>query len=196
MNIRKIREDLGRAKASCARRDPMRALYLTITALKDLGGQPAPTDLRSDIRTTVGELVADPGLKDILPASLAYQPGNEKELLQLLSDTYKKFQDSAEEEDYESTLQRKLNIDRNIREGKKLLAEGRPSEADACFAEVMKYYKDEQDIFAMMATAMLNAGEYVRALGHVRNGLKEIPDNMELMRLANECIRLRTLNGN
>ena len=196
MNIRKIREDLGRAKASCARRDHMRALYLTITALKDLGGQPAPTDLRSDIRTTVGELVADPGLKDILPASLAYQPGNEKELLQLLSDTYKKFQDSAEEEDYESTLQRKLNIDRNIREGKKLLAEGRPSEADACFAEVMKYYKDEQAVFAMMATAMLNAGEYVRALGHVRNGLKEIPDNMELMRLANECIRLRTLNGN
>ena len=114
----------------------------------------------------------------------------------LLSDTYKNFQDSAEEEDYESTLQRKLNIDRNIREGKKLLAEGRPSEADACFAEVMKYYKDEQAVFAMMATAMLNAGEYVRALGHVRNGLKEIPDNMELMRLANECIRLRTLNGN
>lgn len=58
----------------------------------------------------------------------------------------------------------------------------------------MKYYKDEQAVFAMMATAMLNAGEYVRALGHVRNGLKEIPDNLELM--PAKCIRLRTLNGN
>lgn len=195
MNIRKIREDLGRAKASCARRDPMRALYLTITALKDLGGQPAPTDLRSDIRTTVSELAADPGLKDILPATLAYQPGNEKDLLQMFSDAHQKMQNSAEEEGYETTLQRKLNIDRNLREGKKLLAEGRASEADACFAEVMKFYKDEQAVFAMMATAMLNAGEYVRALGHVRNGLKEAPDNPELLRLANECIRLRTLNG-
>ncbi len=195
MNIRKIREDLGRAKASCARRDPMRALYLTITALKDLGGQPAPTDLRSDIRTTVSELAADPGLKDILPATLAYQPGNEKDLLQMFSDAHQKMQNSAEEEGYETTLQRKLNIDRNLREGKKLLAEGRASEADACFAEVMKFYKDEQAVFAMMATAMLNAGEYVRALGHVRNGLKEAPDNPELLRLANECIRLRTLTG-
>lgn len=195
MNVRKIREDLGRARASCARRDHMRALYLTITALKDLGGQPAPTDLRSDIRTTVSELAADPGLKDILPATLAYQPGNEKELLQLFSDSYKNMQNSVEEEDYETTLQRKLNIDRNLREGKKLLSEGRASEADACFAEVMKHYKDEQAVFAMMATAMLNAGEYVRALGHVRNGLKEAPDNPELLRLANECIRLRTLNG-
>ena len=194
MNVRKIREDLGRAKASCARRDPMRALYLTITALKDLGGQPAPTDLRSDFRATVSELVTDPGLKDILPATLAYQAGGEKELFQLLSACYKKMYDSIAEEDYESTLQRKLNIDHNLKEGKKRLSEGKPSEADACFAEVMKYYKDEQAVFAMMATAMLNAGEYVRALGHVRNGLKESPDNMELLRLANECIRLRTQN--
>lgn len=195
MNIRKIREDLGRAKASCVRRDPMRALYLAITALRDLGGQPAPSDLRSDIRTTVSELAADPGLKDILPATLAYQPGNEKDLLQIFLDAYHKMQNSADEEGYETTLQRKLNIDRNLREGKKLLAEGRASEADACFAEVMKYYKDEQAVFAMMATAMFNAGEYVRALGHVRSGLKETPDNPELLRLANECIRLRTLNG-
>ncbi|MFT4302569.1 MAG: hypothetical protein QM579_12535 [Desulfovibrio sp.] len=194
MNSRKIREDLGRARASSARRDPARALYLTISALKDLGGQPAPTDLRGDLRTTIVALTGDPDLKDYLPAGLGYQPGNEKDLLQTLVNAYQNVKGSAEQEDYETTLQRKLSIDRNLRDGKKLLSEGRASEADACFAEAMKSYKDELAIFAMMATAMINAGEYVRALGHVRNGLKEAPQNAELIHLANECIRLRSLN--
>lgn len=194
MNSRKIREDLGRARASSVRRDPLRALYLTISAIRDLGGQPAPTDLRGDLRTTVGALAADPDLKDSLPSGLGYQPGNEKDLLQILVNAYQSMQGSSEQENYETTLQRKLNIDRNLRDGKKLLAEGRASEADACFAEAMKFYKDELAIFAMMATAMINAGEYVRALGHVRNGLKEDPQNTELIHLANECMRLRSLD--
>ena len=194
MNSRKIREDLGRARASSSRRDPERALYLTISALKDLGGQPAPTDLRGDLRTTVGALTADPDLKEYLPAGLGYQPGNEKDLLQVLANAYQNMKGSAEQEDYETTLQRKLNIDRNLRDGKKFLSEGRASEADACFAEAMKFYKDEFAIFAMMATAMINAGEYVRALGHARNGLKENPQNAELIHLANECIRLRSFS--
>lgn len=195
MNSRKIREDLGRARASSTRRDPARALYLTISALKDLGGQAAPTDLRGDVRSTIAALAADPDLKDLLPAGLAYQPGNEKTLLQLLANVYQDMKGNAEQEDYETTLQRKINIDRNLREGKKLLSEGRASDADACFAEAMKSYKDERAIFAVMATAMMQAGEYVRALGHLRNGLKEAPQNAELIHLANECARLRSLRA-
>ncbi len=42
-----------------------------------------------------------------------------------------------------------------------------------------------------MAKAMLEAGEYVRALGHVRRGLKERPEDADLRRLAEECLRLR-----
>ena len=55
MNARKVREDLGRAKACCARRDTERALFLTISALKELGGQSAPLDLRGDFRAAVAE---------------------------------------------------------------------------------------------------------------------------------------------
>ena len=63
MNTRKIREDLGRVKASCMRRDFERALFLTISALRELGGQTAPSDLRGDFRTAVSYLVADPEYK-------------------------------------------------------------------------------------------------------------------------------------
>ena len=155
MNARKIREDLGRAKACCSRHDSERALFLTISALKELGGQSAPLDLRGDFRTAFAELAADPDLKAAGVPALAYSPGAEKEVLQQLSLVY------------------------------------RTLKGQACFVEALKHYKDEKAIFGMMARAMMDAGEYVRAMGHARNGLKELPNDAELTRIIEECTRLR-----
>lgn len=191
MNARKVREDLGRAKACCARHDTERALFLTISALKELGGQSAPLDLRGDFRSAVADLASDPELKAAGAPAVVYSPGAEKDLLQLLSQLYRSMKGQEKEEEYQAALQRKLNLDRCFNDGKKFLAEGKPSEADASFAEALKYYKDEKAIFGMMARVMMDAGEYVRAIGHARSGLKELPDNAELSRILEECIRLR-----
>ena len=191
MNARKVREDLGRAKACCARRDTERALFLTISALKELGGQSAPLDLRGDFRAAVGDLSVDPELKAIGAPAFAYAPGAEKDLLQLLSQLYRTLKGQEKEEEYQAALQRKLHLDHGLSDGKKFLAEGKPSEADACFAEALKHYRDERAIFGMMARAMMDAGEYVRAIGHARAGLKELPDDAELTRILEECTRLR-----
>lgn len=191
MNARKIREDLGRAKACCSRHDTERALFLTISALKELGGQSAPLDLRGDFRATLAELATDPDLKAAGAPVSVYSPGGEKELLQQLSQFYRAMKGQEKEEEYQLALQRKLNLDHCFSDGKKFLAEGKPSEADACFAEALKHYKDEKAIFGMMARAMMDAGEYVRAIGHARMGLKEMPDDAELARIIEECTRLR-----
>ena len=191
MNARKIREDLGRAKACCSRHDTERALFLTISALKELGGQSAPLDLRGDFRTAFGELAADPDLKAAGVPALAYSPGAEKEVLQQLSQVYRTLKGQEKEEEYQSALQRKLSLDHSFSDGKKFLSAGKPTEADACFVEALKHYKDEKAIFGMMARAMMDAGEYVRAMGHARNGLKELPNDAELTRIIEECTRLR-----
>ncbi|MGE9985845.1 tetratricopeptide repeat protein [Desulfovibrio sp. SGI.169] len=195
MNARKIREDLGRAKTSCQRNDLSRAIYLTISAFRELGGQNAPTDLRGDFRTTLAALASDPQYKKECGQALAYQPGKERELLALLINVYKELRGQEDQEDYETTLQRKLNLDRCLKDGKLFLKQGKPSEADTCFAEALKYYKNEYAAFAVMARAMLEAGEYVRALGHVRRGLKVRPEDAELRHLAEECLRLRAQAG-
>lgn len=195
MNARKIRENLGRAKASCQRRDFPRAVYLTIAAFKELGGQTAPTDLRGDFRNALTVLTSDPQYKKECGQPLSYQPGKERELLIFFIKLYKELRGQENQEDYETTLQRKLNLDRCIKEGKLLLSQGKGSEADASFAEALKYYKNEFSVFSMMAKAMLEAGEYVRALGHVRKGLKERPEDAELLQLAEECLRLRAQAG-
>lgn len=191
MNARKIREDLGRAKACCSRHDTERALFLTITALKELGGQSAPLDLRGDFRTAFAELAADPDLKAAGVPALAYAPGTEKDVLQQLSQVYRTLKGQEKEEEYQTALQRKLNLDHCFSDGKKFLSAGKPTEADACFVEALKHYKDEKAIFGMMARAMMDAGEYVRAMGHARNGLKELPNDAELTRIIEECARLR-----
>ena len=191
MNARKIREDLGRAKACCSRHDTERALFLTITALKELGGQSAPLDLRGDFRTAFAELAADPDLKAAGVPALAYSPGAEKEVLQQLSQVYRTLKGQEKEEEYQSALQRKLSLDHCFSDGKKFLSAGKPTEADACFVEALKHYKDEKASFGMMARAMMDAGEYVRAIGHARNGLKELANDAELTRIIEECTRLR-----
>lgn len=195
MNIRKIREDLGRVKTCVQRRDYPRAVFLFTTALRELGGQTAPMDVRGDFRDALAALCADPVYKKDFNRPLAYQPGKEREFLAFFNKFYKQIMGQEEQEDYEATLQRKLSLDHCISDGRRFLAEGKVQEADTCFTEGYKYCKNEIAAFAMMARAMLEAGEYVRALGHVRKGLTQRQDDPELRRLAEECLRLRAEAG-
>lgn len=195
MNIRKIREDLGRVRTSCLRHDFPRALFLAIAALKELGGMCAPADLRGDFRDALSVLSSASEFKKIYGRPVAYQAGAERALLSLFIGLYKELKGHEDQEDYETTLQRKLNLDRFLKEGRLYLAQGKASEADASFAEALKYFKNETAVFAVMAKAMMDAGEYVRALGHIRNGLKVKPQDAELIRLADECTRLRAAAG-
>lgn len=195
MNPRKIREDLGKCRTCIQRRDYQRAIYLFCIALKDLGSQAAPSDLRGDIRTALADMCADPVYKKNYQQPLSYQPGKERDLLLFFNKFYKQLMGTEDKEDYEATLQRKLNLDRCISDGKSFINQGKPSEADNCFKEALKYYKNEIAAFAMMARAMMDAGHYVRALGYIRKGLTEKPEDADLKRLSDECNKLRAQAG-
>ncbi len=191
MNARKIREDLGKVKTCIQRRDFPRALYLFCISIKDLGGQAAPMDLRGDFRTALGEICSDPIYKKEYPQAISYQPGKEKELLVFFNSFYKQLMGTEDKEEYETTLQRKLSLDRCLNDGKAFLKQGQPSEADNSFNEAFKYYKNEFAIYGMMARAMLDAGHPARALGYVRKGLAERGDDQDLINLSQECARQR-----
>ena len=191
MNIRKIREDLGKVRTSIQRRDIKRAIYLFCLALKEVGAQQAPTDVRGDIRTALADICSDPFYKENNGPQISYQPGKEKDLLVLFSKFYNGLGESLEEEDYETALKRKLNLDRCIRDGKSFISQGKYSDADNSFAEALQFYKNEIAAFGMMAKAMMDAGQYVRATAYLKKGLAQQPNNVELRRLVDECVRLR-----
>lgn len=195
MNARKIREDLGKARTSIQRNDYPRALYLFCASLKDLGSQAAPMDLRSDIRTTLADICAFPAYKKAYQQPISYQPGREKEILAFFNKFYQQLTGEEDEENYNETLKRKLNLDRCLNDGKVFLTQGKAAEADQCFDEAFKYYKNEFAVYAMITRAMMDSGHYVRALGYARKGLKEKPDNQDLRALAEECAKKRAGAG-
>ena len=190
MNVRKIREDLGRARACLKRNEMPRALYLIVTAFKETGSNP-PMDLRGDFRETITALAKDEDFRREHPGPLAYQPGNEREICNLLIKIYKSAQGQEKPEDYETTLQRKLGLDHCLKEGRALLAQGKASEADAVFMDGLKNFRNEQAVFGLMAKAHMEAGEYVRALGYIKKGLSYVKDDPTLLELGQICLRKR-----
>lgn len=192
MNARKIREDLGRIRTCIQRGDYPRAVNLLVISLKDLGNQMAPMDLRGDFRNALGDICAHATYKKTNSQPMVYQAGKEKNLLLFFQQFYAMLTGQPdEEEDYDTAIQRKLNLDRCIGNGKAFVSQNKFTEADDCFAEAMKYYKDEIAAFGIMARIMMDAGQYVRALGYVRKGLEKQPANEDLRALGDECARLR-----
>lgn len=195
MNVRKIRENLGRVRTTIQRRDYQKALELFCSALKELGGQAPPMDVRGEIRAAVVDLCADPIYKKEYSQAITYQPGREKEIFTFFSKLLARLSGQESDEDYETALARKMNLDRCINNGRAFLAQGKPSEADECFAEAFKYYRNEIAAYSIMAKAMMDAKEYVRALGYLRKGLNEKRDDANMRRLAEECLKKRAESG-
>jgi tetratricopeptide (TPR) repeat protein len=191
MNARNVREYLAKARTASKRGELARSLNFMVSAFKSLEGQSAPTDLRGDIRDALADLNADPDFKNAAGAPATYQPGQERALLNFFIRLSNSLLCLEAQEDHEAALKRKLNLDRCLKDGRKFLQEGRPAEADQCFMDAYKFYKNEFVFFTLIARALMEAGEYVRALGHVRQGLKINPDDEGLSGLAEECARLR-----
>ena len=191
MNAHNVREYLGKARTASKRGELARSLNFVVSALKSLEGQPAPTDLRGDIRDALADLNADPGFKNAAGEPVAYQPGQERALLNFFIRLSNSLLGLEEQEDHEVALQRKLNLDRCLKDGRKFLQEGKITEADQSFADACKFYKNESGLFALIAKALMEAGEYVRALGYIRQGMKINPNDKGLACLAEECARLR-----
>ena len=170
----------------------IRALSCFIAGLQELGGSAPPTDIRGDIREALQFLVRDQQVKALLPSGQCnYTPGQEKELLALFTKIHDQLKEAAETEDHESALARKIKLDQSYNAGKKLLEQGKISEADANFAEAVLAYKDEHRLFHMIAGLLVDANEVVRAGPYLKKGLEALPGDPELMELLERARLLR-----
>jgi predicted Zn-dependent protease len=192
MNIRQIRENLGRVRTSFQRNDMIRAVNCFVAGLQELGGNAPPTDIRGDIRESLQLLVRDEQIKALLPGGqCSYTPGQEKALLALFTKIHDQLKEAAATEDHEAALTRKIALDQAYNAGKKLLEQGRVSEADANFAEAVLAYRDEHRLFYMVASLLVDAKEVVRAGPYLKKGLEALPDDPELLELLERARALR-----
>ena len=169
-----------------------RAVHCFVTGLEGFGGNAPPTDVRGDIREALQHLVRDEQIKALLPdGQCVYTPGQEKDLLALFTKIHDQLKEAAETEDHETALARKIKLDRAYNAGKKLLEQGKASEADAGFAEAVLAYKDEHRLFYMIANLLVDAKEVVRAGPYLKKGLEALPGDPELMELLERARVLR-----
>jgi len=168
------------------------ALTCFITGLRELGGSAPPTDIRGDFREALQFLVRDEKVKALLPhGQCSYTPGQEKELLALFTKIHGQLKEAAETEDNKDALARKIKLDHAYNAGKKLLEQGKVSEADASFAEAVLVYKDEHHLFYMIATLLVDANEVVRAGPYLKKGMEALPGDQKLMELLEKARALR-----
>ena len=192
MNTRQIRENLGRVKTSFQRNELPRALNFFIAGLRGLDGGAPPTDIRGDIREAVQLLLRDEKIKALLPSpNFSYTPGQEKNLLTVFIKISLQLQEIATHEEHNAALERKIKLDRAFLAGKNYLGQRRISEADASFVEALQYYKDEHRIFYMIAHALVELKEVVRAGPYLKKGLEALPGDTELLALLERARTIR-----
>lgn len=193
MDVQKIKEQLSRIKLYYLRNETIRALGMAVAGLKAIvkSTTPPPTELRSLLREGVQLLLHDELIQKYLSAPISYQPGQEKQLFIVLSETYKKIVEEQEKETYLKTRERKQQLDQAVNLGMKLLEQKKISEADKSFAEAITYYKDEENLFYLIAKALIKAHEPTRAFDYIKKGLISLPNNNDLKKLHDIAIRLK-----
>lgn len=193
MDLRKIRENLGRIKVYYLKGDTLRALGAAVVALKALAvpGVVLPVDVRGLLREGVQLLARDKDVKRLLKTPLMYQPGQERALLLHLAQVYKQLEEEAGREDHDAALARKRRLDQALNVGQRLLAQGKASEADASFQEALAFYRDEHRVFQLVGKWLLDAGQPRRALSYLRKAVELEPDNAVARDLLDAAGRLR-----
>ena len=193
MELKEIREHLGRVKVAYLRNDIMRALASAIMGLKGVAALPQPpTDVKSLVREAVQLLARDNTIKQFCKGSLIYTVGQERQLLAVLANTYKALIDEQNREDKEQARARKIKLDQLLNLGVRLLAQGQVSEADHSFSEAATQYRDEHRLFAFIGKALIEANEPRRALPYLKKGLEAAPDDVMLKDLFAEAVRMKT----
>ncbi len=191
MDVKNVRDNLGRAKMYYQRKDLARALAAVIVAIRAIGTAQAPTDVRGLLREIIQMFSRDATVKKLVPAPLIYQPGQEKNLLGPLAKIYQSLRSTEGAEDHKAALQRKLKIDENLNYGMKSLEQKKPSEADAFFTEAVKHYKTEHALFCMIGKAFMEANEFRRAYPYLKRATEVAPHNVAAKELFAQCLRQR-----
>lgn len=179
--LKQARDELGRVKVYYLRNETTRALYHAVLGVKAISGLSAlPMEMRGLVRDAVQHLARDENLKPHIKAPIAYTPGQERQLLLVLADLYKRYMAALDYEDHDTALARKLKLDHAFNLGKRLLDQKQSTEADACFAEAVTCYKDEHSLFKLIGRVLVDAGEVRRAVPYLRRAVELEPDNAEV----------------
>lgn len=176
-----IREDLARAKAAYAKNEELRAVQLVATSLKAFVTTKLPGTDRITVEGLLREGLANisklPRVQKYAPNGIPYVKGQERKLCTFLLPLAQKIEEDINRETINAMRERKLRIDHAILKGSKFLEEGNLLEAQRNFRAAVEDYVDEKGLFPLIASRLLDAGQFKASLEYIRRAVEESPDN-------------------
>ncbi|MBF0480470.1 MAG: hypothetical protein HQK81_00715 [Desulfovibrionaceae bacterium] len=176
-----IQEDLARAKSFYQRNDVQRSLMSLGSALRGLleCRIAGPEKARIDTMLREGYQNANKfdKVREFAPKGLAYVKGDEKSMLAALLPVVRQIDEALKRESLEAMRARKLLIDQMVIKGNKLLADKNINEAMRCFREAAAEFKDETGLFPLVATRLIDTGNFKQSIEFSRRAVFESPAN-------------------
>ncbi|MDR2726919.1 MAG: hypothetical protein LBC10_02880 [Deltaproteobacteria bacterium] len=194
MDIRQIRENLGRVKPYYLKNETLRALAALINGLKGALTLPGglPTDVRAPLREAVQLMTRDELVKKHTEVRLAYQQGEERQLLTALVALHHNIETELNSENDATAIARKQRLDQALNQGLRSLEAGRVSEADEYFQQAVANYRDEHRLFFYIGKSLLEADAAKRSVPYLRKGVETNPDDNEMSAMlekANQAVK-------
>lgn len=179
--VQKIKTLIARSKASYKRNEILRSLISLAEALKitlgvKLSGQ-SKLDVYNGMREMTQLLGRVEDVKKHCPFPLSFTPGQERKVLLCLAKVIKVMHAEALREDREKSIQRKISIDKLLLHGKNCLKNGKISEAEKTFDEAVSHYVDEQALFSIIGSSLIEAGQERIAVKYFIQAMDESPDD-------------------
>ncbi len=188
MSQKIIIDNVGRVKAYYYKGESDKVLLSCIKALQAVvkSYTQVPVSMRGSLREAVQFVASDKAIMKYTKKPISYTPGQEKPLLKQLEDIYEVMVGSLGKESKEDARKRKLALDKTYNLGLRLLQANKISEADQAFQQCVKLYKSEKKLFVMIAKALMEAKEYVRASTYLKKAKEIFPDSEEISELIKE----------
>ncbi len=187
MNSKIVIDNLGKIKAHQFKAKGVELLPYYVKALREIckSSAPLPTSLRAPLREATAVIAKDTSIETIAKKKISYNPGNEKELLEIAERCHNFFSKAATIEKREDAQKRKLRMDKALNIGYRLLKQNKISEADQAFQEAVKCYKNEHKLFILITKALCEAQQYKRATTYLKKAKEIFPaDDAEVLALT------------
>lgn len=191
MDIRQLRDSFRKAKLYAERGDMLGSLQIGLQSLRVvLSSSVISTELRSAVRELVGVYATDKLLRKLADYSFAYTPGKEKALYVAMQKAHEGLKLRVITETYDEAIARKKELDQHIIRGRNYLKAGKLEDADQCFKEALKCYKDEKSIFAFIGRIFLDEKQIPRASFYLKKAHEVEPNCGDVKKMIQEVIRL------
>ncbi len=183
MDSRQTKDCLSRAKLYATKGNFSESLKYMLKGLMAICRNSSV--LNRDIRTYVREILAlyvkDPEIgplcAPIKSKISGYNGGNERDLYVGLKNVYDKIANQVDKEKYEDALARKMNLDKFMVKGTRLIKDKQYEKAIQMFNEATNFYKDESGFFLYIAKLFIEVEQSSAGILFLKKELEVKPNN-------------------